>query len=98
MDATRKVLRQILKKLQDSSSKHKSEAQVGTMELMQLRMLVAVVEESSIQEAAERVFRTAPAVSMALRKLEVEIGASLFDRIEPREHALIAALTPKVSE
>jgi len=48
------------------------------MELMQLRMLVAVVEGSSIQKAAERVFRTAPAVSMALRKLEVEIGASLF--------------------
>jgi len=61
------------------------------MELMQLRMLVAVVEESSIQKAAERVFRTAPAVSMALRKLEVEIGASLFDRIEPREHALTPA-------
>ena len=58
------------------------------MELMQLRMLVAVAEESSVQKAAERVFRTPPAVSMALRKLEVEIEAPVFDRSEPREHTL----------
>jgi len=61
------------------------------MELMQLRMLVAVVEEGSIQRAAERVFRTAPAVSMALRKLEVEIGTPVFDRVDPREHTLTPA-------
>jgi DNA-binding transcriptional LysR family regulator len=61
------------------------------MELMQLRMLVAVVEEGSIQKAAERVFRTAPAVSMALRKLEVEMGTPVFYRVEPREHALTPA-------
>jgi DNA-binding transcriptional LysR family regulator len=58
------------------------------MELMQLRMLVAVAEESRIQKAAERVFRTPPAVSMALRKLEVEVAASVFDRSEPRDPAL----------
>jgi DNA-binding transcriptional LysR family regulator len=61
------------------------------MELMQLRMFVAVVEEGSIQKAAERVFRTAPAVSMALRKLEVEIGAPVFDRSERREYSLTQA-------
>jgi DNA-binding transcriptional LysR family regulator len=38
------------------------------MKLMQLRMLVAVAEESSIQKAAVRLFRTPPAVSTALRK------------------------------
>lgn len=53
------------------------------MELMQLRMLVAVVDESGIQKGAERVFRTAPAVSMGLRKLEVEIRESIFDRSTP---------------
>jgi DNA-binding transcriptional LysR family regulator len=58
------------------------------MELMQLRMLVAVAEESSIQKAAERMFRTPPAVSMALRKLEVEVAASVFHRSEPRDHVL----------
>ena len=55
---------------------------------MQLRMLVAVAEESSIQKAAERVFRTPPAVSMALRKLEVEVAASVFDRSEPHDDVL----------
>lgn len=47
---------------------------------MQLEMFVAVVEERSIRGAAERVLRTQPAVSMAVRKLEDEIGAQLFDR------------------
>ena len=58
------------------------------MELMQLRMLVAVVKEGSIQKAAKRIFRTAPAVGMALRKLELEIGAPIFDPSQPREYAL----------
>jgi DNA-binding transcriptional LysR family regulator len=49
------------------------------MELMQLEMFVAVVEESSVRRAAERVYRTQPAVSIALRKLEEEIGTPLLD-------------------
>ena len=47
---------------------------------MQLEMFVATAEARGVQRAAERVFRTQPAVSMALRKLEEEIGAPLFDR------------------
>lgn len=47
---------------------------------MQLEMFVAMVEEGSFHKAAERVFRTQPAVSMAIRKLEQELGAQLFDR------------------
>jgi DNA-binding transcriptional LysR family regulator len=43
-------------------------------------MFVATVDAGGVQRAAERVFRTQPAVSMALRKLEEEIGAPLFDR------------------
>ena len=50
------------------------------MELMQLEMFVAMVEEGNFHKAAERVFRTQPAVSMAIRKLEQELGAQLFDR------------------
>jgi DNA-binding transcriptional LysR family regulator len=49
------------------------------MELMQLEMFVAVVEESSVRRAAKRVFRTQPAVSIALGKLQEEIGALLFE-------------------
>lgn len=47
---------------------------------MQLEMFVAVAEGGSILKASERVFRTQPAVSIAIRKLENEIGAPLFDR------------------
>ena len=50
------------------------------MELMQLEMLVAVAEEHSFLRAAERVFRTQPAVSIGIRKLEGRIGVPLLDR------------------
>ena len=39
------------------------------MELMQLEMFVAVLEEGSVCGAAECVFRTQPAVSNAINKL-----------------------------
>lgn len=61
------------------------------MEFQQLEMFAAVVEESSVSRAAERVCRTAPAVSIALRKLEDEIGAPLFDRSERLNYQLTAA-------
>jgi DNA-binding transcriptional LysR family regulator len=50
------------------------------MELMQLEMLVAVAEEHSFLRAAERVFRTQPAVSIGIRKLEGLVGVPLLDR------------------
>ncbi|MEJ7711964.1 MAG: LysR substrate-binding domain-containing protein [Pyrinomonadaceae bacterium] len=50
------------------------------MELTQLEFFVRVVEEGSFSKAADRVFRTQPAVSIAVRRLEEEIGAPLFDR------------------
>jgi DNA-binding transcriptional LysR family regulator len=50
------------------------------MELMQLEMLVAVAEEHSFLRAAERVFRTQPAVSIGIRKLEGRMGVTLLDR------------------
>jgi DNA-binding transcriptional LysR family regulator len=58
------------------------------MELMQLEMFVAVVEEQSMQKAAERVFRTQPAVSLALAKLEREMGTPLLERKPRRGHRL----------
>lgn len=58
------------------------------MDLMQLEMFVAMVEEGSFRKAAERVFRTQPAVSMALRKLEQEIGSSIFDRSTRSDYVL----------
>ena len=50
------------------------------MELTQLEFFVMVVEQGSFSKAALRVYRTQPAVSIAIRRLEEEIGAPLFDR------------------
>lgn len=61
------------------------------MELMQLAMLVAVVEEGSVHRAAERVCRTSPAVSMAMRKLEDQIGTALFERSPRSNYCLTPA-------
>jgi DNA-binding transcriptional LysR family regulator len=52
---------------------------------------VAVAEERSIIRAAAKVFRTQPAVSMALSKLEREIGSCLFDRSRERRFHLTRA-------
>jgi DNA-binding transcriptional LysR family regulator len=52
------------------------------MEITQLEFFLRVVEERSFSKAAERVFRTQPAVSLAIRRLEEEVGAPLFDRSE----------------
>src|SRR5437899_1906947 len=50
------------------------------MELSQLEFFVTVVEEGGFSKAAERVFRTQPAVSIAIRRLEEDLGTSLFER------------------
>src|ERR1051325_8153823 len=50
------------------------------MELTQLEFFLAVVQEGSFSKAAERVYRTQPAVSIAVRRLEEEVGAPLFER------------------
>ncbi|HEX9424737.1 MAG TPA: LysR family transcriptional regulator [Pyrinomonadaceae bacterium] len=61
------------------------------MELMQLEMFVAVVEEGSVHKAADKVCRTQPALSIALRKLEEEIGSKLFDRSQRYDYQLTPA-------
>ena len=58
------------------------------MEFKQLEMFVAVAEERSTIRAAAKVFRTQPAVSMALAKLEQEIGSRLFHRSRERRFQL----------
>lgn len=52
------------------------------MEMTQLEFFRKVVEEGSFSKAAERVYRTQPAVSIAIRRLEEEIGAPLFERTQ----------------
>src|SRR5215510_4637109 len=50
------------------------------MDLFQLEIFVTVAREGSFSRAAEKLYRTQPAVSQAIRKLEREVGESLFDR------------------
>lgn len=50
------------------------------MEFKQLEMFVAVAQLRSVSRAAERVFRTQQAVSMAIAKLAGEVGQPLFHR------------------
>ena len=50
------------------------------MKLDQLNVLRAVVETGSVKTAAERLNRTQPAISQALKALEFQTGTELFDR------------------
>ena len=50
------------------------------MEMSQLEFFLQVIAEGSFSKAADTVGRTQPAVSIAVRRLEEEVGAPLFDR------------------
>jgi len=50
------------------------------MTLNELRYIVAVAQESSFRRAAERVFVSQPALSLAIQKLEEELGVQIFER------------------
>ena len=50
------------------------------MDLLHLEHFLAVVEEGTFTRAAERMNRTQPAISQSIRRLEEEVGASLFAR------------------
>jgi DNA-binding transcriptional LysR family regulator len=60
------------------------------MDLMQLQVFIAIVEEGSFTNAASRVYRTQPAVTLALQKLEATLGVRLLTRA--RRYPLV--LTP----
>jgi len=50
------------------------------MDLFQLEVFLTVAREGSFSRAAGKLYRTQPAVSQAIRKLENEVGEPLFDR------------------
>lgn len=50
------------------------------MELYPLQVFLTVATEKSFSRAAERLLRTQPAVSLALQRLEQELGERLIDR------------------
>ena len=59
------------------------------MTLTELQYLVAVAQERHFGRAAERVFVTQPALSLAIKKLEEELEVTIFERRKNR-----VALTP----
>lgn len=52
----------------------------------QLEVFVSIASTASVRLAAERLFITQPAVSMALAQLERQLGTPLFDRTRGRLH------------
>ena len=60
------------------------------MDEHRLKCFVAVYEEGSVSAAAKRMHITQPPLSILLRKLEAELGVSLFDR---SEHRLVPTTT-----
>ncbi|HEX3697153.1 MAG TPA: LysR family transcriptional regulator [Polyangia bacterium] len=50
------------------------------MELYALQVFASVVAEGSFSRAAEKLFRTQPAISLAVQRLEAELGEKLIDR------------------
>jgi DNA-binding transcriptional LysR family regulator len=54
------------------------------MDLFELEAFVAVVREGGFSKAAKAVYRTQPAVSQIIRRLEDEVGQPLFDRSSRR--------------
>jgi DNA-binding transcriptional LysR family regulator len=50
------------------------------MELHTLQVFLTVATERSFSRAAEKMFRTQPAISLALQRLELELGERLIDR------------------
>ena len=54
------------------------------MELFQLEAFLAVVREGSFSAAAKALYRTQPAISQTIKRLEDEIGRPLFDRSSRR--------------
>lgn len=58
------------------------------MELQQLKSFTAVAKYKSFSVAANKIYRTQPAVSLQVKSLEKELSVKLFDRLGPRKIAL----------
>ena len=50
------------------------------MDLAELNVFLTVAQERSFSRAAQKLFRTQPAVSITIRKLEESLGQPLFVR------------------
>ena len=62
---------------------------MAAVDTRQLRQFIAIAEASSFRRAAERLHVSQPPLSMAVRRLEAEVGATLLDR--SRHHVRLTA-------
>ncbi|MBV9504037.1 MAG: LysR family transcriptional regulator [Acidobacteriia bacterium] len=62
----------------------------GPMELYALEVFLTIATEKSFSRAAQKLYRTQPAVSLALQRLEQELGEKLIDR-GPKDFTLTDA-------
>ncbi len=58
----------------------KNSTALPDVKISQLRCLVAVAEEHGFKAAAERLFKSQPAVSIAVKELEKTLGVALFEK------------------
>lgn len=54
------------------------------MDLSQIAVFKAIVEEGSLRKAAQTLHKTQPALSVSLKNLELDLGFELFDRSQYR--------------
>lgn len=70
------------------------------MELRQLKCFLETVNTGSMNQAAEKLFTSQPALSIAIKNLEAELGQQLFirngKRVKPSKHGL--AILPHVKK
>lgn len=52
----------------------------AAVDLSQLEIFLRIAEEKSFSRAAEKMLRTQPAISIAIKRLEEDLGEPLFDR------------------
>lgn len=64
------------------------------MTLTELQYIVALAQEHHFARAADRVFVTQPALSLAVKKLEDELGVTIFER--RKNHVALTPLGEKI--
>ena len=53
---------------------------MNTLSIDQLRSFIMIADQGSYTKAAEKLFRTQPAISLQMKRLEEQVGAPLFAR------------------
>jgi len=58
------------------------------MEIQQFKGFLAIVKTGSFSKAAEKTFRTQPAITLQIKALEQELGTTLFERFNHKKMCL----------